>query len=472
MVQWANVDWDGKLQQNLDETLVSAKIVALENGFHAEEGGFSRFPGHRTFCGLAGAERTYLTKWRQNLIAVTDKGRTYRIDKNGNATDVTGVVLSGGRRPIFDRTEFELVMAAGGPILRLKDSRTEILSRDAPQTTHVAFVDGYLVAIEPGSGRWYHCSPGEYENWNPQDVFTAEGKPDDLTACVVTPYRELLLAGEDSVEQFERSVGGENRAFYRRWTTGEGIQAPYTLLAFKTGTFGVNPLGEFVRFQSQVTRAESDDIYLSLQEVTDWTDAWSTVLHIVGQKFILLQIPNTPNDYGTLGRTYLLDYRARRWSELFGWDSARGLPARYPAWSYQSLWGRHFIGVEGGVAELTPETYTLSSGAPQRWLIRSGVIDKWGTQSRIDDVELKFKRGLSPQTPEREAEIRFRAICDGGRRVTRWIRRGLGRPGQKEIAVRLGGLGFATTWQFEIECTSDVPVEFRSQRVFVEEMRR
>ena len=70
---------------------------------------------------------------------------------------------------------------------------------------------------------------------------------------LVTPFREVLCAGTESIEQFERLSNG-SRPFYRRWTTGEGLAQPYTLVADVNGTYGVNGKTEFVRFQAQVSK--------------------------------------------------------------------------------------------------------------------------------------------------------------------------------------------------------------------------
>ena len=467
MAQWTNIPIDGDLFLNIDEALVSQNPTAVENAFHVEKMGYSRFPATVPFAPLS-AERVYLSEWREDLIAVTDKGRMYRVDKTGATEDVTGVPLSGGRRPTFAQTERELLVAAGGPIIKLDDASTSILSPDAPNTTHVAFIDGYVVAIEPMSGRFFHSEAGEYASWDPLDVFTAEGKPDDLTACIVTPYRELLLAGIDSIEQHERLAGG-TVPFYRRWATGEGILAPYTLIGFTNGTYGVNKRAEFTRFQAQVSRPEGDEVGLLLQKVDNWTDAWTEVIHIKGQKFILLQAPYATNQYGTEGLTLLLDYRSRKWSLLYGWDSARGIPARWPGWSYHALWGRHFIGVEGGIHELKTDAYS-HNGTPQRFLLRTGHIHEWGA-SRVDDIEVVVKRGVGPQRPAREPELWIRARLDN-RNWTRWAKRGLGRPGEREMVLNLGAFGSADVWQFEVMCTDAVPIEIKRLRAYMESLHR
>lgn len=446
MAQWARFEWKEPLFDNADESILRVAPAAAENVYANRAGGFSRFPGLLPWLSLPSAGRVYVHNWRGNLIAVTQSGRIFRIGREPERVqDVTGTTLSGGKRPVFTGTEDELVIAAGGPLLRVARDRSEELSDTAPPSTHAAFIDGFLIAIEPYSGRFWYSNPGDYRVWEDLSVFTAEGKPDDLNSCIVTPYRELLLGGVDSIEQFERLQSGD-RPFYRRWATGEGIAEPYTLVADVAGTYGVNDKREFVRFSSQISREMSENIAMSLEAVDDWTDAWAETLAVAGQRFVLLQAPSARNFYGTKGVTFLFDYRTRRWSFLWGWDLAAATPARWPGWSLTHAFGRTFVGVEDGIAVLDMETRE-NIGQMQRALIRSGHVDDWGP-SRIDNVRVRLKRGLGAHGAKPPI-VALRMIRDNAN-PTSWAYRSLGQPGHSEMVIEFGAMGIAHTWQMEI----------------------
>jgi hypothetical protein len=87
------------------------------------------------------------------------------------------------------------------------------------------------------------------------------------------------LTGQDSVEQYERLRSGDI-PFFRRWSTGEGLYAPYTLVTDKLGTYGINKDREFVRFQAQITRDQSSPVKLLLERIDDWTDAWAAAMRV------------------------------------------------------------------------------------------------------------------------------------------------------------------------------------------------
>ena len=72
-------------------------------------------------------QATYVYRWRRDLMAATDQGRLYRVAPAGDVEDMTAVGRSAaGRRPVFlvDRGT-KLVIAAGGPIVRLRKGQDE-----------------------------------------------------------------------------------------------------------------------------------------------------------------------------------------------------------------------------------------------------------------------------------------------------------------------------------------------------------
>lgn len=466
MAQWANFDWGDPLFANADETILRAAPAAAENVYANQAGGFSRFPGLRPFISLPGQGRVLVKKFRDDMVAVGETGQVFRIDRMGRVQNITGAAVTGGLRPVFSETEEALIIAAGGPLIRLSGEQTTALSPQAPAASHVAYLDGYLIAPERFSGRFRYSNPGEPAVWEDLSVFTAEAKPDDVLACVVTPYRELLLAGPDSIEQWETLEQGD-APFYRRWANGEGLAYPYTLVTDTTGTYGVNLRAEFTIFQAQVSREASERVALALQAVDDWTDAWAASCAVKGQRFIILQAPRaTSGLYGTQGVTFLLDYRAQRWSFLWGMDTSTGLPTRWPGWCVETVWSRTFVGIDNGIAELLPDQYD-NLGQPMRCLIRSAHVDQFGP-ARVDDVRIRLRQGVG-QYGARQPRFGVRMLRDN-RSWTRWAWKTLGAPGQNSMVDRFGGMGTADTWQMEIACSDPVPFEFVRAQILVERL--
>jgi len=464
MAQWVPIPINQTILTNVDETSLGRQSAALENGYVNDVGGHTRFPGLIPFATVSPG-RVYTFEYRGDMIAVTSLGRVWRVSRNGTTEDITEVAVTGGRRPIFSATEDELLVAAGGPIVAFSGNKTEILSADAPETTHVAYSRGYALAIEKDSQRANYSDPGTYTIWPALNVFSAEGKPDSVTALIITPYEEILLAGPKSIEQFETSPSGSN-PFYRRWMAGQGLLAPYTLVATKFGTYGVSQDAEFVRFVNQTTDPESDAIQSTLDKIDSWTDAWAKEMIMFGQRFIILQMPEATNIYGTKGVTLIYDEKRRYWYSLYGWDSELNRPARWPGWSHEFIWSRHFVGGDGVIYEMREDAYA-NAGLPQRYLARTGHYQQEGEDLRLDDLRLRFKRGAIDPNTGRNPILALRVNKDN-QGFGSWIRKPLGQHGQRNMVLNYGSLGTAATWQFEWFVVDEAPIELVSIEARVE----
>lgn len=466
---WLPLPLNQPLYSNADPDAVVGYQTAIENGFINDLGGHSRFPGLKPFAQLNDNGRVYLHDWNGDLIAATSKGRIYRIDRSGSVEDVTGISVSGGRRVIFSKTDRELHLAAGGPIIRLRRDRTELLSENAPSATHVGWIDGYTLAAEINSGRFYHSRANEPDKWDPLDTFAADGSPDNINCLIVTPFREVLVGGPESIEQYERVATGD-APFFRRWAVGDGVSAPYALIFADNAVWTINNLTELVRFSGQMSEAVSSAFGMILESIDDWSEAWiggypDKPLHILGQKFILLQMPFATNAYGTKGVTLLFDYKNRRHAELYGWSDADGIPARWPGWSHWTLWNRHFVGGEGNVYELSPASFQ-HAGATQRWLVRTAHLAS-GNQANIKALRLQVKRGIGSSADAPDISVRS---SRDGRPFGTSIRRSLGKAGQRLQMIEFGGFGIGSTFQFEISCSADCEIELVKAEVRVEEV--
>ena len=128
-----------------------------------------------------------------------------------------------------------------------------------------------------------------------------------------------------------------------------------------------------------------------------------------------------------------------------------------------------YVGIAGGVAELTDDSFQIL-GRPYPWLVRSAHVDKFSS-SRIDNCEIRIKRGVGAYDSPSAVMPRI------GLRVNRdnlgfdqWMFEDLGRPGERDMNIRFGSLGSADTWQIELAVSDNVPVEFSGMNVRVERL--
>lgn len=458
--RWLPVPLEAPMFANVNEAALRRSPVVLENAYINDANGHTRFPGLRLWKQLPTSGNVYLgPEWHGDMVAATSTGRVFRIDKNRNAVDVTGVPPAGGGRVIFAKSEDQLLMAAGGPIVQLGDGQTEILSDTAPHASHVAYLAGFIIANDVGSQRWFFAD--DFRNWRPIDVFTAEFGPDNITSLLVTPFGELMLAGLDTIEQYEPYPGGD-RPFFRRWSVGEGIIAPYSLCFTDSAAWGVNGLSEFVRFSAQQSKPESRHLAMTFEKITSWLDAFTIVLPTFGQRFIVLTLPHAENPYGTEGLSFGLDYVGKRWMLLYGWDDVRKVPARWPAESCEKIWQTTYIGGQQGRIYTLDDTYFANDGVTQRMFYRTGGYDGLG-KSRIDNLRTRMRRG-APENMQRDPAFQIRYRRDTGP-WGKWQSKGLGMQGDKLPMLYWGQQGTGHVHQWEYRITEDAPVELVSMEI-------
>lgn len=450
---WTPIEIGTKLFQNVEEIELRSAFAAIENAFINEAGNHIRFPGLSVFANIPGSDPVYMHQHTGtgDVYAVSG-GRVYRVNRDGTFEDLTIAPLRGAFRPVFTQTIDELIIASGGDIIRCDGKKTQILSKDAPEATHVAYIDSILLANEKDSGRFAHASFGDSRTWDPLDVFSADSKPDHVTALIVTPYRELLVAGPSSVEQYSRLEG--STPFYRRWTVDEGIVAPYSMVFEDGAVFCVNSKAEFVRLSLQNSEPVSGDIARVLSQITDqeWQTAWAQRFEINGQRFIVLQIPDATNPYDAKGLTFLFDIRRRRWSTLYGWDRDLALPAAYPVISICEAYDKVLCGGNGVIYEMTPDAF-MNASVPQRMLGRTAHYGQ--SPVEITDTRMKIVRGVGTYT--KEPRIRLRCKLDN-HTWSNWSERGLGLKGSRTERICFGGFGIGEHAQFEWEILGDCPV--------------
>ena len=471
MGQLVDIKLNKKLFENVDESALTSTFAALENCFVTESDGLSRFPKLIDFVDLGGNAEVYLSHIRGDLIAACADGRIFRIDQNGSVSSIEGTPVLGGLRTSFAKTRSSMIMAAGAQVVKFNGAKNEILN-DAPISSFVGYVDGYILAVEKHSGRFQHSDLNSETAWNPLNTFAVDGRPDNINAMLITPFNEIILTGEESIEQFERYIGGDS-AFFRRWSIGDGIIEPYTLCHVDNAAWGLNNRFEFVRISGQTSTSASDDIQkdlehkYSMKNLGSFNKAWAAPLFIKGQKFIVLQSQEATNFYGTKGFTGVFDVRRNQWFEINGWDSVIGAPTLWQGRSIYQIWGKTYVGGEGKIYELT-DSQTAQSNFVQRAYIRTAHYDDLGT-IRIDRVRFTLKRGVG--TYDKNPKLMFRSNPDNrGFNMTQF--RNLGYTGQGDMIIEYGLQGIGTTWQFEILCTDDCPLEIRRMQVETTQVNR
>lgn len=456
-----------KLFKNLDEAAITASYAALEGAFINEAGGVSRFPGLKTFAEFGNASPVYLGKINNDMVAVSGDGKVRRLDKSANVQLIPGPAVLGGKRVTFARDKSALYMAAGSRIIALNGENLSVLSDNAPEATHVGILNSFVLANEVETGFFHNSNAGAPSVWSDLDIFAADTKPDNVSGLLITDFGELIIYGPESIEQYDRLIGGDV-PFTRRWSVGDGISEPYTATSADNAMWGLNQNYEFCRYSGQSGTVVSSDIEkdivskYDLSHIDSFDNAWASPVRMRGQPFIVLQFPQATNDYGSRGLTYALDVRQSKMCQLYGWDDVQKIPAIWPGVSVLNIWGRTYIGGYGKVYELPANVYSID-GKVCRFYARTAHYAEMGL-IRIDSIRMTMKRGVGDYT--KSPKFGMRVNRDGtGFRSWQWLE--MGKAGENEFVLYFKDQGAADTWQFEFMVTDDCSVEIRKMEAEV-----
>jgi hypothetical protein len=148
---------------------------------------------------------------QEGILYAVAGNALYRVDTGARAMGTVG----GSNTLTFAAGVSQLVMDSGdvfqsGTVSLIGDA-------DVPSMAACDFVDGYVVAVEKGSGRFWGSALNDSDDWDGLDFATAEGAPDGLVTLKVD-HREVILFGKDTTEiwwnsgasgfPFERTSGG------------------------------------------------------------------------------------------------------------------------------------------------------------------------------------------------------------------------------------------------------------------------
>lgn len=443
--------------RNVEEVALSDKNYNLVDGYIDEEGYINRRPGLETvYSSWYGTTPSNIDV--QGLFWWDVKGHLVAV-RNGEVRKLTypayaDTALSGAtlptNKPVIFAEDYlgSLYMAAGGRIVSTDGTTSALLAdADAPMaSTHVDFIDSYLVANEAGTNRFKWSDPGDPTSWDGLSFASATGSSDTIDALKVF-NNELLLFGRKTVEIWETD---EEISF--RPTPGGvlsvGCIAPYSIISEDNSIVWLNHRKRIVRFNGQSFETLSTPYDKDLDTLTDVTDCIGTRIQIAGCDFLVF-------NFKTAKKTYALNLTTDSWSEWSGWNNQTGAYNYFLGYSYAFIpdYGAHLWGSRD-----TAKIFRMSEAISQddsgvlRMCIQSGHVDHGSTkQKRNDKLRIRLKRGEN--TGESDAVVMLRWKNDN----TTWSNErhiNLGPAGNTDIVDEQHRLGSYRTRQWEISVTN------------------
>lgn len=336
---------------------------------------------------------------QQKIVLAVSEGRVWKItDSSGAKTELTGSTALRDNAPVrFASDATTVVMANGGPMVHTDLSTlTTMADADAPtEVSHVAELDGYILANDVGSGTIMFSDLNSLTSWQALSFFTAESRPDPVLA-MAEAFREIIAIGSESVEFF---VNDGQTPFSRIPGSAQpfGISAPYSLALAGNTWMWLDHNRRFASMQGRQVVNLSTPYDRVIQRYLSVDDAIGYSVSIDGMTLYVLTFP-------TAQETLVFNYTSQQWHRWGYWVSSSGVHQRFRGYSYcyARMWNLHLIGDHSnGIIYAASRNVFQDNGSHIRSLLRTGHISHGLHVDKLSDcIRLHCKRGHGTATVE------------------------------------------------------------------------
>ena len=192
---------------------------------------YRQAPGLKPFCriGQNGGEAGFVAAGAGRGLRVVD-GKLYAVaGRNLWQITASGVSVNYGTIPGVGRVSMAHNQRGLGNELAIDNgqsryvfnTQTQVLQKvtdeSFPGSVKSFFIDGYIGYVEPQGRYWGHSDLSNALVYNAFDVYEAEGQPDRIVSAHVS-NREVLIAGQDTIEAYVNSPSGSGEAPFVRAT--------------------------------------------------------------------------------------------------------------------------------------------------------------------------------------------------------------------------------------------------------------
>ena len=449
-----------EVYKGVDGSELSEQNLSLYDGYRDELGATRSRPGSTAFATIdssRGVGMDGLWYWREkNRVIAVAAGSVYDVTSDGTVTNKTSAATMLSGNPVTFATDgTNVVLANGGQpaYLTLSSNLAYISDSDAPPIcTHVAYLDGYILASGGGNTfKWSDVTSSL--SWGGLNFASAAGSPDDVVALHVL-NREIYLFGQSSVEIWE----DDGTTPFARVAGGfieSGCSAPYSVLLDGSGIFyWLNQFRRLVRFNGKTVERVSGRYDAEIQSLSTVSDCRAYVMEFGNYTLLVFNFPSA-------NRTFVYNQTVDDWAEWGKWDAERIAYDRWvgQAYCYAEGWGKHLIGRydKRVIAELS-SSYTSDDGDLIRVCRTTGHVN-YGTLKRkkCDEFRIRCRRGDGLSGADAKLVLRVREDNQSWGQPKQIS---LGNLGDYETIVRVPLRGIYRSRQYEFTASDAAPIVF------------
>ena len=185
-----------------------------------------------------------------------------------------------------------------------------------PGSLQTAYIDSYLLGVEPAGRFWFHSNLADATDDNTLDRYEAEAAPDRIVGLAVSQF-EVIVFGERTAE-FYGNAGGATGTFQsKRAVIDRGCASRHTICNLDNSVFWLGDDGIVYRLEGYAARRVSTVPLERALAGLRWSDAFAFTWEDKGHKVYYLTFPD--------GQTWGYDVVCGLWHrrESYGLDRWR-----------------------------------------------------------------------------------------------------------------------------------------------------
>jgi hypothetical protein len=380
----------------------------------------------------------------------------YEVFSNGTTTN-RGSLLSSSGNVSMDENGLQLGTCDGQFVYMFNyatNAFQRVIDTDLPSNVgFITVIDGYFVANELNTGRFYISSLTDGLSWDALDFATAESNPDNLL-CVKNALGQLWLFGTKTTEIWT-NTGASDFPFSR--ISGAimevGVLAPHSVLDVANSIvwLGRDKHGQGVVYSAQgfVPRAiSSEPINILISEANQPENITAFVYQEDGHTFYCLT-------GGGLETTLCYDILTQQWHER-SYNNAGNL-SQHLARCCTFAFGKQLIGSrrDGKIYEMSLNYYGDDGEDIVSERIYTHLSDM-NERIRYNKLEISLETGVGLQTGVTNPLISLQLSKDGARTWSNWFNDSIGKVGKYLTKVQFRRLGIAEQMTFKIRISAQV----------------
>ncbi len=329
----------------------------------------------------------------------------------------------------------------------------------------VCFIDGYFLYSPLNSGFIHASALNNGTSWNPLDIATAEGSPDNIQQLAVS-RGELWVIGERSTEIWYDNGAVTGLPFQPHQGMGLeiGCGAIRSVAQLERSLIWLDNRGIIVQSQpAAFIRSGSTTfelVAISDDSIQNQIANYGAIADAIGISYvdrghIFYQIT-----FPSVRKTWLYDSATKIWTERTSYDPVTEEESYHRA-HYQARIGLHNIvgGSDSSKLYLLTATALEDDGEP---IHRERITTNFALEGRLMEVsrlQIRITTGLGPVTGTgSDPKISMQYTNDAGHTWSDPVERSMGPTGHYALPIIWNRLGSGREWAFRF--TISEPIEF------------